>query len=60
MQQAKQLVADLSNTPIDQAQIDKTCELIANIRVSAEGQEGLKAFLEKRPASWRSDTDNKG
>lgn len=52
MRQAKQLVADLSNKPIDQAQIDKTCELIANIRVSPEGQEGLNAFLEKRAPSW--------
>lgn len=52
MRQAKQLVADLSNRPIDQAQIDKTCELIAKIRVSPEGQEGLKAFLEKRAPKW--------
>lgn len=29
-----------------------TAERIAEIRVSAEGQEGLKAFLEKRAASW--------
>ena len=26
--------------------------LIAKLRVSAEGQEGLKAFLDKRPARW--------
>ena len=26
--------------------------LIAALRVSAEGQEGLTAFLEKRPATW--------
>lgn len=29
-----------------------TVDHIANQRVSAEGQEGLRAFLEKRPASW--------
>jgi methylglutaconyl-CoA hydratase len=29
-----------------------TCERIAAIRVSKEGQEGLSAFLETRPASW--------
>lgn len=29
-----------------------TAEVIATLRVSAEGQEGLRAFLEKRSASW--------
>lgn len=29
-----------------------TAETIANLRVSAEGQEGLKAFLEKRKPNW--------
>ncbi len=29
-----------------------TTAAIADQRVSAEGQEGLKAFMEKRPASW--------
>ena len=32
--------------------IDYTAELIADIRTSAEGQEGLKAFLEKRKPNW--------
>lgn len=31
----------------------ETAELIARARTSAEGQEGLRAFLEKRAASWR-------
>jgi len=30
----------------------RTVDAIAAQRVSADGQEGLKAFLEKRPASW--------
>src|SRR5579885_3849257 len=29
-----------------------TAELIATLRVSEEGQEGLRAFLEKRKANW--------
>ncbi len=29
-----------------------TAAAIAQRRVSAEGQEGLRAFLEKRAASW--------
>ncbi len=31
----------------------RTTELIAKLRVSAEGQEGLKSFLEKRKPSWK-------
>ena len=31
---------------------DETCRVIAERRASAEGQEGLRAFLERRPASW--------
>lgn len=30
----------------------KTAQLIAQLRVSEEGQEGLSAFLEKRPPEW--------
>jgi methylglutaconyl-CoA hydratase len=30
-------------------------ETLADVRVSAEGQEGLRAFLEKRRAAWRKD-----
>ncbi|HEY6962098.1 MAG TPA: enoyl-CoA hydratase-related protein [Gaiellaceae bacterium] len=32
---------------------DETARRIAEHRTSAEGQEGLRAFLEKRPPSWR-------
>jgi methylglutaconyl-CoA hydratase len=32
-----------------------TTAAIADQRVSPEGQEGLKAFLEKRPAAWLTD-----
>jgi methylglutaconyl-CoA hydratase len=31
---------------------EQTERLIADLRVSMEGQEGLAAFLEKRPAAW--------
>ncbi len=31
---------------------EQTSSLIARLRVSLEGQEGLAAFLEKRPANW--------
>ena len=32
-----------------------TAETIAGLRVSQEGQEGIRAFLEKRRASWAED-----
>lgn len=32
----------------------RTVEAIATQRVSPEGQEGMRAFMEKRPASWQS------
>ncbi len=36
-----------------QLELDEyTARLIARLRVSAEGQEGLSAFLEKRDPSW--------
>jgi len=33
---------------------DETARLIAERRTSEEGQEGLRAFLEKRPPRWRA------
>jgi methylglutaconyl-CoA hydratase len=49
---AKQLLSDIAYQPIDAALIQKTSQLIADIRCSKEGQEGLSAFLEKRSPSW--------
>jgi len=49
---AKKLVFEVAEQPIDDALIARTSELIAGIRVSDEGQEGLSAFLEKRTPSW--------
>lgn len=34
--------------------LPRTVEAIASQRVSPEGQEGMRAFMEKRPASWQS------
>jgi methylglutaconyl-CoA hydratase len=31
---------------------EETAACIADLRVSPEGQEGIRAFLEKRPADW--------
>lgn len=39
----------------DQALRQRTAEIIAQMRVSEEGQEGLKAFLAKRTPGWASE-----
>lgn len=36
-----------------------TAEMIARLRVSAEGQEGMAAFLEKRKPAWASEQNEK-
>lgn len=50
---AKNLLREVHGHALTPALITRTSEYIADIRVSPEGQEGLSAFLEKRPASWQ-------
>lgn len=52
LRSAKELMAAVHNLPINKLLIDSTSERIAAIRVSAEGQEGLNAFLQKRTPAW--------
>jgi methylglutaconyl-CoA hydratase len=52
VRQAKQLVHDVAGQSITPDLVEGTCELIARIRTSEEGQEGLGAFLEKRQPEW--------
>lgn len=52
LQATKQLIFDVSDKPIDAELMHTTSQRIAAIRVSDEGQEGLNAFLEKRPPGW--------
>ena len=47
----KALFARVAQTPYDDT-LDMTAEAISKQRTSAEGQDGLRAFLEKRKASW--------
>jgi len=51
--QCKQLINAIAHERIGDKTITHTAELIAKIRVSEEGQEGLTSFLEKRPPAWR-------
>jgi methylglutaconyl-CoA hydratase len=54
---AKKLIFDVSQQPLTPELIDMTSQRIADIRVSDEGQEGLGAFLDKRPAAWVPEDD---
>jgi len=51
---AKKLVKDIATVNDDLTEV--TCQLIADLRVSEEGQEGLGAFFDKRPPSWLNVT----
>ena len=49
--ESKRLVDDVAYQPIEDV-MDETAKRIARIRISDEGQEGVRAFLEKRKPSW--------
>lgn len=49
--QSKVLIEQVSHFDWDRA-VDITTKMIAERRISKEGQEGMKAFLEKRPPAW--------
>ena len=57
MKAAKELVFAVSQKVIGNDVIDDTAQRIADIRVGAEGQEGLSAFLNKRKANWVPEED---
>ena len=50
--QAKKLISDICNKPLDQPLRNDLARRIASIRVSPEGQKGLSAFLNKEKVSW--------
>jgi methylglutaconyl-CoA hydratase len=50
----KQLVQDVAGRPIDDALRGETARRIADVRASAEGKEGVQAFLNKREPAWRT------
>ncbi|EHD0105669.1 gamma-carboxygeranoyl-CoA hydratase [Vibrio parahaemolyticus] len=57
MRKVKALCEQCHQNPIDSQLIRYTSQLIADIRVSPQGQDGLQAFLEKRPPSWVHQPD---
>ena len=48
----KKLVLDVAEREINASLIQSTVEGIADIRASAEGKEGVQAFLNKRKPNW--------
>ncbi len=49
---AKQLVADVAHKKIDHGLMEETAKRIAKRRVSPEGQEGVRAFLDRKKPGW--------
>lgn len=49
---AKSLIRDVSDRPISFSLRSETADRIADRRASAEGREGLQAFLDKRKPEW--------
>lgn len=55
----KKLIAEVAGARIDDRLMEDVSQRIAAIRVTAEAQEGLSAFLEKRTTAWSSPTSEK-
>jgi len=49
---AKELIAAVHGQPIDDAITEATAQRIARQRATAEGRDGMAAFLDKRPPAW--------
>ncbi|MCP5433482.1 MAG: enoyl-CoA hydratase/isomerase family protein [Alphaproteobacteria bacterium] len=48
----KALIRSVAGRPVDGPLKDETAHLIAELRASPEGREGVRAFLEKRAPAW--------
>ena len=49
---AKALIRAVAHQPLDARIVADTAERIAAVRASAEGKEGVAAFLDKRAPAW--------
>lgn len=52
MTQCKNLIFNIANKETLEEALESTAKMIAEIRASEEGQEGMAAFLEKRKPNW--------
>lgn len=53
----KDLIRAVSSGEVDEPMVQDTARRIAEIRVSAEGREGIGSFLEKRKPAWTQGGD---
>jgi len=49
---AKELIEAIKGRPIDDQTLEDTAQRIARQRATAEGRDGVAAFLDKRPPAW--------
>lgn len=49
----KEMLRHVAEEPLGPALTEWTARRIADLRAGAEGREGVRAFLEKRPPAWR-------
>lgn len=52
VREAKRLVREVAGRPVDEQLAADTAERIAAMRASADGREGVRAFLDKRKPRW--------
>lgn len=50
--EAKALIRIVAGRPVDGPVMEETAAIIARVRTTPEGKEGVTAFLEKRKANW--------
>ena len=51
---SKRLIHDIADAVIEPALSERTAKIIADVRASDEGREGMRAFLDKRSPAWQS------
>lgn len=55
---AKALIREVTGKPVDAKLMTTTSQMIADVRVSEEAQQGLRAFIKKQPAPWTENTND--
>ena len=60
MAAVKKLIPEIAGARVSDDLTEKTAQRIAQVRTTAEAQEGLSAFLEKRKASWTTPASERG
>ena len=55
---AKELIEAIQGRPIDEQTLEETAQRIARQRATAEGRDGVAAFLDKRLPAWLADSSS--